>query len=126
MFTLDKLLNINYINKNLDAMKRVYFEKDPKRDYLFLIVSPEENAEIFRVNNFTDEMGREYVYTLVGERNEISDEKCKEIISALPNGRYKNYSDNKDYDHPRECIESIMDTFELDKSHQIYVYVRNK
>lgn len=107
-------------------MKRVFFEKDPKRDYLFLIVDPEENAEIFRVNNFTDEMGREYVYTLVGERNEISDEKCKEIASSLPNGRYKNYTDTNDFDHPRACIESIMDTFELDKSHQIYVYIRNK
>lgn len=107
-------------------MKRVFFEKDPKRDYLFLIVSPEEKAEVFRVNNFTDEMGREYVYTLVGERNDISDEKCKEIASALPNGRYKSYADNKDYEHPRMCIESMMDIFELDKSQQIYVYVRHK
>ena len=40
-------------------MKRVFFEKDSHKDYLFVIIDQEKELEqIYKVDNFTDETGR--------------------------------------------------------------------
>lgn len=107
-------------------MKRVFFEKDPKFDYLFVIVNPTSNEQVYSVNNFTDEMGHEYVYTLVGERKTISDDKMIKIVNCLSNGKYKNYNGTFDVSSARECIESIIDNRTLNKEEDIYIYYRQK
>ena len=107
-------------------MKRVFFEKDPKFDYLFVIVHPTSNEQVYSVNNFTDEMGQEYVYTLVGERKTLTDDKLAKIVNCLSNGKYKNYNGTNDVDSARECMESIIDSRTLNKEEDIYIYYRQK
>lgn len=107
-------------------MKRVFFEKDPKKDYLFVITEPDDTSEVYRVRNFTDESGMEYVYTLVGERKILTDEVLKNNVSSLASGKYKNYNGEGDLTSAKDCIESMIDYRCLNKDNEIYIYVRNK
>lgn len=107
-------------------MKRVFFEKDKIRDYLFLIVEPHENTEVYNVNNFTDETGREYVYTLIGERKKITDEAFTKNVAILPNGKFINYNGPEEVATAKACVESMIDARELNRDNDIYIYVRNK
>lgn len=107
-------------------MKRVFFEKDPKKDYLFVITEQNDSSEVYRVRNFTDETGMEYVYTLVGERKALNDELLKLNVSALANGKYTNYNGTGELSSAKDCIESMIDFRCLNKENEIYIYVRNK
>ena len=107
-------------------MKRVFFEKDPNKDYLFVIAEPNHSAEIYRVSNFTDESGMEYVYTLLGERKALTDENLTKVVSSLLNGKYINYNGEGELNSAKECIESMIDLRNLNKEKEIYIYFRNK
>lgn len=107
-------------------MKRVFFEKDPHRDYLFVIAEHNDSSEVYRVNNFTDETGREYVYTLVGKFNEMKEGVLEQHISSLSNGKFTNFNGENELDSPQDCLESMIDFNCLNKRNDIYVYVRNK
>jgi len=107
-------------------MRRVFYEKDQKFDYLFVLVNPQDNAEIYKVRNFTDEMGHEYVYTLVGERRALTDEKLVEVVNVLPNGKFKNHNGTNDLLSALESLESIIESRSLNKDENIYIYFRKK
>ena len=107
-------------------MKRVFFEKDSHKDYLFVIVSPESTAEIYKVNNFTDEMGTEYVYTLVGDTKTLNDAQLVNHVIALPNGKYKDYFSGTEVDSASAYIDYIIKGIGLNQSERIYLYVRDK
>lgn len=107
-------------------MKRVFFEKDPKKDFLFIISEPNDSSEIYRVRNFTDETGHEYVYTLIGERKILTDEILNNNVSSLAEGKYINYNGEGGLSSAKECIESMLDFRNLNKENDIYIYVRNK
>ncbi|MBF0597964.1 hypothetical protein [Faecalibacter rhinopitheci] len=107
-------------------MKRVFFEKDKYFDYLFVITNPGEDAEIYKVKNFTDETGHEYVYTLIGERKSITDEIFAKSVTPLPNGKFMNYMDGGESITAKECIESMIDLRSINKENDIYIYIRRK
>ena len=108
-------------------MKRVFFEKDNHRDYLFVIIDHESDLEqIYKVNNFTDETGREYVYTLIGERKALTPDKLKGHVVPLLSGKYKNYEKEGELNSAVDCMETIISNRQLNKDQDIYVYVRNK
>lgn len=107
-------------------MKRVFFEKDSRKDYLFVIVSPNSNAEIYKVNNFTDEMGNEYVYTLVGEIKTLNDDQLNKHVTPSHTGTYKDYFSGGEVSSSSKCIESIIKSFGINESETIYLYVRDK
>ena len=108
-------------------MKRVFFEKDSHKDYLFVIIDQEKELEqIYKVDNFTDETGREYVYTLIGERKALTPEKLNGHVVPQVNGKYKDFSKVGDLDSANACLESIIDNRQLNKNQDIFIYVRNK
>ena len=108
-------------------MRRIFFEKDSHKDYLFVIIDNERDLEqIYKVDNFTDETGREYVYTLIGERKTLTPEKLNGHVVPLVNGKFKNFHTEVDVNSANDFIESIIDNRELNKEQDIFVYVRNK
>ncbi|MBO6212695.1 hypothetical protein SAMN05421738_10799 [Algoriella xinjiangensis] len=108
-------------------MKRVFFEKDSHKDYLFVIIDHEKDLEqIYKVDNFTDETGHEYVYTLIGERKTLTPEKLNGHVVPQVNGKYKDFSKVGDLDSANACLESIIDNRQLNKNQDIFIYVRNK
>ncbi len=108
-------------------MKRVFFEKDSHKDYLFVIIDHEPELEqIYNVNNFTDESGREYVYTLIGERKALNPDKLKGHVIPLVNGKFKNFEKDGEVNTAVDCIETIITNRQLNKEQEIFVYVRNK
>ena len=107
-------------------MRRVFFEKDPKVDFLFAIKESTDLTPIFNVKNFTDESGMEYVYTLLGERNTITEEKMKSVLSSFSKGKYKNYNGEGEVDSAREALETMIDLRSINKDNEIYIYYRKK
>ncbi|WP_413533231.1 hypothetical protein [Empedobacter brevis] len=108
-------------------MRRIFFEKDSHKDYLFVVIDHErELDQIYKVDNFTDETGREYVYTLIGERKKLTADSLKPYVIAQDNGSYLNYNGDEILTDPHSYIERIIDNIELNKEQEIFVYVRNK
>lgn len=108
-------------------MRRIFFEKDNKKDYLFVILDHErELDQIYKVDNFTDESGREYVYNLIDERKRLNAENLTQQVTPLINGKYKNFNVAGEVETAQACIESIIDNRELNREQEIFVYVRNK
>lgn len=107
-------------------MRRVFFEKDPKTDFLFAIKAPTDSTPIYKVKNFTDESGMEYVFTLLGERNEIDETQISKIISSSSKGKFKNYNGTDDFISAKEALESIIDHRSINKENDIYIYYRKK
>lgn len=108
-------------------MRRIFFEKDSHKDYLFVIIDHErELDQVYKVDNFTDETGREYVYTLIGERKKLTPDLLKAHVVAQENGSYVDYNGNNVLSDPHACIESMIDNRELNRDQEIFVYVRNK
>ncbi|GGF03397.1 hypothetical protein GCM10010984_21040 [Chishuiella changwenlii] len=111
----------------MNAMRRIFFEKDSHKDYLFLLIDDEsELDQVYKVDNFTDEMGREYVYNLMGERKNLTEEKLNEHVIPLTNGNYKDFHKDDEVKTPQACIESIIDYYNFDRKLEIFIYVRSK
>ncbi len=108
-------------------MKRVFFETDSNKDYLFVIIDHERELEqIYNVDNFTDETGREYVYNLIGERKKLTIDDLQNHVVPLANGKYVNFNENGEVETAHDCIESILDKRQLNKEQEIFIYVRTK
>lgn len=108
-------------------MRRIFFEKDNQRDYLFVILDHErELDQIYKVDNFTDESGREYVYNLIGERKKLNAENLIQHVVPLINGKFRNFNEVGELESAQACIESIIDNRELNREQEIFIYVRNK
>lgn len=115
------------MSQTIEAMRRIFFEKDSHKDYLFVIIDHErELDQIYKVDNFTDETGREYVYTLIGERKKLNEDLLKPHVVALENGSYTNYNGEGIVTDCHACLESIVDNRGLNREQEIFVYVRNK
>lgn len=118
------LLNLS---QTIEAMRRIFFEKDNQKDYLFVILDHEKELDqIYKVDNFTDESGREYVYNLIGERKKLNAENLIQHVVPLVNGKFKNFNEVGELESAQACIESIIDNRELNREQEIFIYVRNK
>lgn len=118
------LLNLS---QTILAMRRIFFEKDSHKDYLFVIIDHERELEqIYKVDNFTDETGKEYVYNLIGERKGLNAEALNNHVVPLVNGKFTNFNVTGEVETAQACIESIIDNRELNREQEIFVYVRNK
>lgn len=108
-------------------MRRIFFEKDSRKDYLFLLIDNEsELDQVYKVDNFTDEMGREYVYNLIDERKKLTEEKLINHVVPLANGNYKDFDKGDEVKTSQACIESIIDYYNFDRNKEIFIYVRSK
>lgn len=108
-------------------MRRIFFEKDSHKDYLFLLIDNEsELDQVYKVDNFTDEMGREYVYNLIDERKKLTEIKLKEHVVPLNNRNYRDFDKGDEVKTSRDCIESIIDYYNFNRDQEIFIYVRSK